>query len=132
MTTNALTQMMLEALERIGVYAWRQNTRVKAGRLRCTSRDGISDICAILPNGLFLGVEIKRKGETLRDSQIEFLQEVSNRSAKYFTCASADDVERIIKEITYHAEIRHEIPTWYNPEMDKRQASLDRPSTHRR
>jgi hypothetical protein len=91
--------MMLEALALKGYYAWRQNTRVKGGRLRCTSRDGVSDICSISPTGLFVGVEIKRKGEPLRPSQIEFMQEVSNRGAKYFTCISPDDVTAIIETL---------------------------------
>lgn len=99
MTTNELTQAMIQVLETLGCYVWRQNTRVKGGRLRCTSKEGISDICAIDSYGIFVGVEIKRKGETLRPKQIEFRQEMLNRGAKYFTCRSPEDVAAIAKSI---------------------------------
>ena len=97
MTTNQLTQEMLKMLELLGCYAWRQNIRVKGGKYPCTSKDGISDICAISPRGLFIAVEVKRKKEKQRETQIKFMQEVLQRDARYFICRSMDDIAAIIK-----------------------------------
>ena len=97
--TNEITQFLLELMELKGYYAWRQNTRVKSGRLKCTSKEGISDICAIAPNGIFVGIEIKRKGEKLRPKQTEFMQEVSKRGARYYVCRSLDEAQEIIESL---------------------------------
>lgn len=95
MTTNELTQEMLKMLELLGYYAWRQN--MTGGKYPCTSKKGISDICAISPRGLFIAVEIKREKEKQRETQIKFMQEVLQRDARYFICRSMDDIAAIIK-----------------------------------
>ena len=76
----------LEVLRLRNVFAFRVNCgAMKVGRgeqrrfLRFTSINGVSDIIGVLPDGRFLGIEVKRAGNVPSDDQRAFLDAVTRR-----------------------------------------------------
>ena len=80
---------------------WRQNVippfDKKTGFYRPVSkytRTGIPDVI-VVKNGVFIGLEVKRKGEKQNDAQLKFQSDVERVGGKYFVVRSVIDVINI-------------------------------------
>lgn len=80
---------------------WRQNVippfDKKTGHYRPMSkytRTGVPDII-VVKNGVFIGLEVKRKGEKQNDAQINFQNDLERAGGKYFVVRSVIDVINI-------------------------------------
>lgn len=114
MTEKEFQNQVLEYLTMRNIMCW-PNAAVsvfdpKRGKFRKShnkfSRNGIPDILGILPDGRFLGIELKRpptgkrKPETLQnmlsDDQKEFIDDADKNGA---LCFVADSLETIISKL---------------------------------
>mgnify|MGYP001564961686 CR=1 FL=1 len=82
-------------------FFWRSNTipvfDTKANRYRPMpkySMTGIPDII-VIRDGIFVGIEVKRPGGKLSDSQKVFKEKCLESGAEYYIVSSIDDVEKI-------------------------------------
>ena len=90
----------LNYLERRGVYCWRNNTgargRVKYGKV------GSPDIIGIMPNGRFIGVELKKPKGRLSDKQRRFHKDALRNNATIIVARSVEELHTKYKrEITF-------------------------------
>ncbi len=90
----------LDYLEMRGVFCWRNNTgargRVKYGKL------GSPDIIGIMPNGRFIGVELKKpKGRGLSDNQERFHKDALRNNAVIIVVRSAEELHAKYDEIVF-------------------------------
>ncbi len=90
-----------EYLTMKGVFFWRQNTSpifdTKANRYRPMpkySMTGVPDII-VIRDGIFVGLEVKRQGAKLSDSQKTFRDKCIEAGAEYHVVSSIDEVEKI-------------------------------------
>lgn len=69
MKEKELQKAILEYLNKVGFYAWRNNTGAMKGSYKGKTRfvrfspKGSGDIFAIIENGEFLSIEVKSKGK---------------------------------------------------------------------
>ncbi len=95
MNEAALLRQVIEYLGYRGILATRHNS----GHVRIGSRDihlgneGWPDIIGVLPDGRFLGIEVKTDTGRLRPSQREWFRRVPPRAVTFFA-RSVEDVER--------------------------------------
>lgn len=82
-------------------FFWRQNVippfDKKTGHYRPMSKytmTGVPDII-VIKNGIFIGLECKRKGGKQSDAQIEFQRRTELAGGKYYTVKSVIDVINI-------------------------------------
>lgn len=97
--TNALTKTVIDWLRWKGILAWRNNNGAVFDPKRGIHRKpppgslkGIPDILGILPDGTFLGVEIKTGKDKLSPEQNDFLSQAIVRGAVAFEARSLDCV----------------------------------------
>lgn len=69
-----LQTQILNYLREKGVFCWKQNSSGVRGR-KAPIR-GIPDILGVLPDGRFLGVEVKKPGGKPSAEQVEFIQRI--------------------------------------------------------
>jgi hypothetical protein len=93
----------LAILRANGVFAWRNNTAAwfpegKDGRRRCIrcGLRGSCDILGVLPDGRFLGLEIKRKGERPRPDQVEFMRNINMSNGIAFWVDEIRHLEKVL------------------------------------
>jgi hypothetical protein len=84
-----------------GFTFWRQNTTGMYDAKKQTFRtlpkyamSGVSDII-VIRNGIFIAIEVKRKGGKQRPSQKKFQREIERAGGKYFVVESVTDVINI-------------------------------------
>lgn len=73
-------------------------SRMNAGRVRGVQlgTTGIPDLIGQLVDGRFLGIEVKRKGGKLRESQAEFIERATRHHAAVGVAYDVDDAMAII------------------------------------
>lgn len=102
--TTDLTNSVITLLNLKGYFAWRVNTGsfwapIGGGRYRPVKVNisGISDVCAVSPNGRACFFEVKFGADKMRDTQISFRDAVVKRGALYVEVRTIEDVENSIK-----------------------------------
>lgn len=89
---------IMQWLEYNKIFAWVNKTQGtfdparKKFRRNSKQLKGVPDILGILPDGRFLGIEVKRKGGKLRPEQAEFITNGNKRGAVCFVAYSLEDV----------------------------------------
>lgn len=92
---TALTGMVMSALGDHGIPCWRQQAGVTQGFSGSIVRLGINgcaDICAILPDGKMLQVEVKAGKDRQSDDQKRFQAMIERNNGIYLIARSVDDV----------------------------------------
>lgn len=114
MNETDLQRQVMDWLLASGVFCWRQNNggvfdpvRKKFRRLSKYAKAGIPDIVGILPDGRFLGIELKRPPDgkrrpgtlenMLSDNQKDFIRDASNLGALCFVADSLETVKEKLK-----------------------------------
>ena len=94
-----ILKQILEYLPYIGIFAWRTNSGVifSEGRPHRMAPRGTSDIIGIMPNGLFLAIEVKKPGGVVSQFQKEFLEKITTKGGVGFVAYSLDDVIEKLK-----------------------------------
>jgi len=87
---------ILEYLAARRVFAWRNQAHPVPGRT-FTGLAGAPDIIGILPDGRFLGIEVKSETGRLSKFQREFQKRCELAGGVYIVARSVRDVERGLK-----------------------------------
>lgn len=85
-----------------GIFAWTNKTQGTFDPVRRVFRTsnqlkGVPDILGVLPDGRFLGIEVKRKGGIVSPEQSAFIGKASRLGALCFVAYSVDDVIQNLK-----------------------------------
>lgn len=93
--------VIMEYLKLKGIFAWVNKTQgtysVKRGAyLKTNMMKGVPDILAIMPDGKFLGIEVKRRPNKPTPEQIAFLAAANDRGAYACLAYSLDDVRQYL------------------------------------
>lgn len=85
-----------------GIFAWTNKTQGTFDPIRKVFRTsnqlkGVPDILGVLPDGRFLGIEVKRKGGIVSPEQSAFIGKASRLGALCFVAYSVDDVIQNLK-----------------------------------
>jgi hypothetical protein len=91
---NNIQRQILEWLKLNHIEAWRNNTGRRGGV--SYGKKGLPDIIGYLPDGRFLGIEVKSKNGKISKEQNEFIQRAKESSA---LCFVANDVVDVINNI---------------------------------
>ena len=111
LSEKEIENSILEFLAFQNINAWKNNStgiydpRVKRFRKKTKyDRIGVSDILGILPDGLFLAIEVKKnEKEKLRPSQVEFIEQINSSGGIGFVAFSLECVIMNLKEyLTFH------------------------------
>lgn len=108
---------LIMALSEIGCFVWNNETGSIEGKDRYVSYGfkGSSDIIGVLPNGRFIGVEVKTGCGTQRKEQKAFQVAVSKRMGAYYVAQWKDEPieQAVIKTIAdiYRVYIRQSTET---------------------
>lgn len=96
---NVIQNAILEYLSIRGIFCWRNNNQptydAKTKRYRAKSKyslNGIPDILGILPDGRFLGIEVKTQTGRVSDAQKVFIATGLKNNALVFVARSVGDV----------------------------------------
>lgn len=107
-TESAIQKGILDYLGmKRGVVAWRNNSgtaQVKMGTKDYWMKlapKGTPDIIGYLPDGKFLGIEVKKKGGVVSIEQQDFLDDLNERGGLGFVAYSIDDVVDTLKNYGY-------------------------------
>jgi len=101
MLEKDIQRQILDFLHYHKVFAWRNqttgifDTKRKVFRSNQTLK-GAADIFAVLNNGRFVAIEVKRPGGKLSLDQINFLADINKRGGLAFM---ADNVEVVKREL---------------------------------
>lgn len=95
-----IQKQILEYLPYIGIFAWRTNSGVifYGGHAHRMAPPGTADIIGIMPDGRFLGIEVKRPKGVVSAVQKEFLEKITSRGGVAFVAYSLDDVIAYFKK----------------------------------
>lgn len=74
-TASQITNYAIDYFNRNGAHVWRQNNIAVKGRT-FNGKKGISDIIGISVKGLFIACEVKKPGDSFKESQHKFLSQV--------------------------------------------------------
>ena len=91
-----LQHQILEYLKLRNILSWRNNSgqlKIKSYIINLSPK-GSPDIIGILPNGRFLGIEVKMPRESLTPDQNAFCRLLKDNGAAVFVARSVSDVER--------------------------------------
>jgi hypothetical protein len=95
--SNPETELQKEILDYLklrGITAWRNNSGlIIRGRVIRLSPEGSPDIIGVMPDGRFLGIEVKMPRKDLSDKQAEFLAKLRDNKAFAFVAHSISEVE---------------------------------------
>lgn len=100
---GAIQQQILEYLDLMGIFRWRNNTGVaRMGSRRVPfGKKGSSDILGVLkPSGRFLAIEVKAPGAQPTIEQIAFLRMVRDAGGVAIVAESIEDVRRVLFPLT--------------------------------
>jgi hypothetical protein len=103
---SAIVRAILVYLRLAGVFAWRVNTgalRDRRGRPVTFGTVGCPDIIGALPDGTFLGLEVKTPAGRLRPTQAAFLARLHRNRAAGAVVRSVDDVRLFLRSLGYRA-----------------------------
>lgn len=101
---KATQKLILEYLNNNKFYCWRNNTGMIFSEYKGKKRawyagmKGSSDIIGVAPNGKFIGIEVKGKGNKPSLSQQMFLAEVTKRGGYALVAYSLEDVVDFIEK----------------------------------
>lgn len=96
-THAARVKACLGYLRGLGIWAWPQPNRavydpaIKRYR-KFDGMPGVSDICAVIPGGIFLGVEVKTESDVQTPDQKRFQEEVEKRGGLYILVYEIQDL----------------------------------------
>ena len=99
-----IQEAIKEYLELKKIYCWINKTQgtwdnnLKIFR-KNTTKKGIADILGILPNGKFLAIEVKKKGNYPSPEQKEFIANINGRNGVALVAYSVDDVIDSFKKL---------------------------------
>lgn len=99
MTESQIRDQIVEYLEAKGCMVWKDKqvvTKPRKGTMHKSS--GVPDICGILRDGTFLGIEVKTPKGKASDIQKEFISKANKRYAICFVARSVDDVIKYEKD----------------------------------
>jgi len=102
MKETDIQKSILLYLDAHDITAWRNNSgsvRVKGGYMHL-SPTGTPDIVGYLPDGRFLGIEVKRPGEDRTPAQVAFAINAEACGALCFVARSVEDVEKLLLPLT--------------------------------
>jgi hypothetical protein len=97
-----IQKAILDYLSLKRIVAWRNNSgtaEVQAGKKLYWMKlapKGSPDIIGYLPDGRFLGIEVKRKGGVASQEQIDFLDKLNNSGGLGMIAYSLDDVTKVM------------------------------------
>ena len=83
-----------------GYYLWRNNTGMvhvgegRSARMFRAGKKGSADLIGVTPKGMFIALEIKRKGGKQSEWQKLFQSEVEQRGGIYVLISSIEQAER--------------------------------------
>lgn len=106
MSETEIVRAILELLQYKKVFAWRNNSGKhfvqgkSRGYMIQLGPTGSPDIVGILPDGRFLGIEVKKPGKKPTEAQNEFLGRIRNTNGVAFVATSIDDVESFFKKLS--------------------------------
>lgn len=88
---------ILKYLKSRGVFCWRNNNTAQydrrlGGYRAFNGMKGVPDILAILPTGIFCGIEVKTPRGKQSPDQILFQKRSESLGARYILARSVDDV----------------------------------------
>ncbi len=99
---------ILDYLHYRKIFCWRNNSvgvydakNKSFRRLPKYAINGVSDILGILPDGRFLGIEVKKKGSYPSLAQKDFMANILERSGIAFIAHSIDEVESRLRDFGY-------------------------------
>lgn len=95
---NKVQAAILKYLKEQGIFCWRQNNHPtydhKLQKYRAhTGLRGVPDILGILPDGRFLGVEVKQKAGVISSDQLLFINRCNRLGGVCFVARSVDDAK---------------------------------------
>lgn len=106
---KVIQHQILVFLSLTGFFVWRNQSggiydkrtqrfrkNIGVGRL-----NGVPDILGILPDGRFLGIEVKSKKGVVRPEQHDFIANIIKRGGVAFVARSVEDVQRELKNLGY-------------------------------
>ncbi len=83
LTANELTKLTIERMTLEGSVVWRQNNYATRGRKFIGMR-GLPDICGYDKWGTAIYCEVKAKGDTLSEDQINFMVNANSNKCKCY------------------------------------------------
>lgn len=89
---------IMQWLEYNKIFAWVNKTQGTFDPVRKTFRKnkkllkGVPDILGILPDGRFLGIEVKRPGGKVSPEQLDFIEKANGLGGVCFVAFSLEDV----------------------------------------
>ena len=100
-TEHAVQNAILAQLDRIGVFAWRQNTGAaidpRTKKVIFFGIAGQGDITGILPNGRRLEIECKAFRGKISDAQRKFAEQMQRAGALYIVARDVRETIDIVK-----------------------------------
>lgn len=95
-----LQKVILEYLNSRNIFAWRNNSGIAFYKHRVVSYGAVGspDIIGIMPNGRFLGIEVKNKKGRLSENQKKFLYKIEQNGGVAIVARSLDDVIKVIEK----------------------------------
>lgn len=97
MGANALTRLVMDALEFHGYKVWRQNSGYVRKNVKLAP-NGTSDIVGCGPRGRFVAFEIKVGTDKLRESQITWMSTINSIGGFVRVLTSIEDLEEALVE----------------------------------
>lgn len=97
---NKPTGVILKWLNLNGIRAWRNQSGkvvvIKGARRYAITlgRTGSPDIVGYLPDGTFLGIEVKSEGGQQKEAQVEFQRHLEEAGGVYILAYELEDVVR--------------------------------------
>lgn len=107
LSANEMKQLCVSKLDKVGALAWVNNTgAIKvAGRFIRFGKVGSSDVIGILPGGMFIGLEVKTRGDELSPEQEGFLFRVRELRGRAYVVETEEDIDAAIKDATRELEL---------------------------
>lgn len=109
LSEQEIQNSIIEYLWFHNIMAWRNNTTGVYDpttkvfrRLGKYERKGVPDILGILPNGKFLGIEVKKNEKSkVSKEQALFIEDASANFAVCFRAWSVEGVDKVLRNLEY-------------------------------
>ena len=93
MNEFGIRDLIIEYLEKKNIFCWLDRQVVRKPTKGTSSKSkGVPDILGILPDGTFLGIEVKTEDGKVRPEQKVFIERAQSLGAMCFVARSLDDV----------------------------------------
>jgi len=96
LSETEIQKQILDYLTTVGIFAWRNNSG-RRGKVSY-GLPGSCDILGILPDGRFLGIEVKGPTTKVQDNQYHFMRTVNDNNGLAFIAYSVEDVENELSQ----------------------------------